>query len=143
VPEDKRKGKRDEAEIPSTIRRSGKKAQRTWKKAHDSAVESYGEGERAHRTAFSALKHTHEKVGDHWEPKDEKGPSDERAKKGKDAARRGEGTTYGGLDVEGHTKKELEERARKLDISGRSRMKKDELAEAIAKKERAQSRKAA
>ena len=141
MPKDKRK--KDETEIPSTIERSDKKAQRTWKKAHDSAVESYGEGERAHRTAFSALKHTHEKVGDHWEPKDEKGPSDPRAKKGKDEARRGEGKTYGGLDVEGHTKKELEERARKLDISGRSKMKKDELAEAIAKKEQAQSKKAA
>jgi hypothetical protein len=144
VPKDKRKREkiRDD-EAPSTIRRSDDKALRTWKKAHDSAVETYGEGERAHRTAFSALKHTHEKVGDHWEPKDEKGPSDSRAEKGAGEARRGEGKTYGGLDVKGHTKKELQERARKLDISGRSRMNKDELAEKIAKKEQSQSRKAA
>ena len=54
------------SDIPSTVQRSGKKAQETWSKAHDSAVDSYGEGERAHRTAFSALKHTHEKVGDRW-----------------------------------------------------------------------------
>ena len=46
---------------------------------HDSAVESYGEGERAHRTAFAAVKHSFEKVGDHWEPKQEKGPSDAQA----------------------------------------------------------------
>src|SRR5207244_8304168 len=31
-------------EMPSTIRRSPAKAQRTWAKAHDSAVETYGEG---------------------------------------------------------------------------------------------------
>ncbi|UMG91928.1 ChaB family protein [Nocardioides sp. TF02-7] len=68
-------------ELPSTLRRSSKKAQRTWSKAHDSAVEEYGEGERAHRTAYSALKHSFEKVGDHWEPKDEKGPSDKQAAK--------------------------------------------------------------
>ena len=54
-----------EEELPSTIQRSDDKAKRTWAKAHDSAVETYGEGERAHRTAYSALKHTHEKRGDH------------------------------------------------------------------------------
>ena len=47
-------------EMPSTILRSPKKAQRTWAKAHDSAVETYGEGERAHRTAYAALKHSFE-----------------------------------------------------------------------------------
>jgi cation transport regulator ChaB len=53
-------------DIPSTIQRSPKKAQETWAATHDSAVEQYGEGERAHRTAFAALKHSFEKVGDHW-----------------------------------------------------------------------------
>ena len=55
--------------------RSSKKAQETWLATHDSAVEEYGEGERAHRTAFASLKHSFEKVGDHWEEKDHKGPS--------------------------------------------------------------------
>ncbi len=119
-------------EMPSTLRRSGKKAQRTWAKAHDSAVETYGEGERAHRTAFSALKHTHEKVGDHWEPKDHKGPSDERSAD-PNARRKSGGTNSGGVDVKGHTKDELMQRARELDISGRSSMNKGELAEAISK----------
>src|SRR5687768_9503839 len=68
-------------EMPSTIRRSPKKAQETWAKTHDAAVETYGEGERSHRTAFSALKHSFEKVGDHWEPKQRKGPSDEQAER--------------------------------------------------------------
>ena len=118
-------------DMPSTIRRSGAKAQRTWGKAHDSAVEQYGEGERSHRTAFSALKHTHEKVGDHWEPKKSKGPSDDRAADPRARDRKG-GTRTGGVDVKGHTKDELMDRARQLDLSGRSRMNKQELAEAIS-----------
>jgi cation transport regulator ChaB len=121
-------------EMPATIRRSPAKARRTWAKAHDSAVETYGEGERAHRTAYAALKHSFEKVGDHWEPKKEKGPSDPQAKRGGAAARRG-GKTYGGVDVEGHTREELYERARKLGVKGRSKMTKEELAEAIARKQ--------
>ena len=120
-------------QIPDTIERSPKKAQRTWKKAHDSAVETYGDGERAHRTAYSALKHSFEKVGDHWEEKDKKGPSDPRAKSGGPNAR---GKSYGGVDVEGNSKDELYERAKKLGVKGASKMKKTELAEAIAKKQR-------
>ena len=121
-------------EMPSTIQRSPAKAQRTWGKAHDSAVETYGEGERAHRTAFSALKHSFEKVGDHWEPKKQKGPSDPQAAKGGAEARKG-GKTYGGVDLNGHSRDELYQRARKLGVRGASRMKKAELAEAIAKKQ--------
>ena len=107
------------SDIPSTIQRSGKKAQETWAKAHDSAVDSYGEGERAHRTAFSALKHTHEKVGDHWEPKERNGPSDEQA-------------AAGGGDANA-SKKHLQDVARRLDVKGRSTMDKKELADAIQK----------
>ena len=120
--------------MPSTIKRSGEYAQKTWVKVHDSAVETYGEGERAHRTAFAALKHTHEKVGDHWEPKPDgrKGPSDARALDPDAAARKG-GTSTGGVDVVGHTKEELLDRARELDVKGRSRMTKQELGEAIKK----------
>jgi cation transport regulator ChaB len=121
-------------EMPSTLQRSPAKAQRTWAKAHDSAVETYGEGERAHRTAFSALKHSFEKVGDRWVPKKEKGPSDPQAAKGGAEARKG-GKTYGGVDVQGHSRDELYQRARKLGVKGASRMKKTELAEAIAKKQ--------
>jgi cation transport regulator ChaB len=123
-------------EMPATIRRSPKKAQETWAKAHDNAVETYGEGERAHRTAFSALKHSFEKVGDRWEPKDEKGPSDPQAARGGRAARDRPRKTYGGVDVLGNTREELMERARHLGVKGRSRMKKTELAEAIARKQR-------
>ena len=68
------------SELPDTLKRSGPKAQRTFAKAHDAAAEQYGEGERAHRTAMAALKHTHEKRGDRWVPKPEAGPSDPRSK---------------------------------------------------------------
>jgi cation transport regulator ChaB len=122
-------------ELPLTLKRSPKKAQETWIETHDSAVETYGEGERAHRTAFSALKHSFEKVGDRWVAKDEKGPSDPRAAKGGARARRGEGETFGGVDVYGNTKQELLERARKLGVRGRSTMDKEELARAIARKQ--------
>ncbi len=65
MPEKDEKEKDGAEELPSTLKRSPKKAQRTWVKAHDSAVETYGEGERAHRTAYAAVKHSFEKVGDH------------------------------------------------------------------------------
>lgn len=122
-------------ELPATLKRSPAKAQRTWIKTHDQAVKEYGEGERAHRTAFAALKHSFKKVGDHWVQKERKGPSDPRARKSGAAARRGEGETYGGLDYYGSTKRDLYEQARKLDIPGRAGMSKKELAKAIARKQ--------
>ena len=122
-------------EMPDTVKRSSAKAQRTWAITHDSAVESYGEGERAHRTAFASLKHNFEKKGDRWVKKGEKGPSDPRSKKSTEEKQAGEGETYGGVDAEGNSKQDLYERAKKLDIKGRSKMSKAELAKAIAKKQ--------
>ena len=116
-------------DLPSTVARSGRKAQETWGKTHDSAVDQYGEGERAHRTAFASLKHTHEKVGDHWEQKDQKGPSDAQAARTGAAARRG-GPTAGGVDANA-SKAHLMDLARRLDVPGRSSMTKDELVQAI------------
>jgi cation transport regulator ChaB len=74
--------KDDKTEIPNTIQRSDKHAQDIWEKAHDSAVETYGEGGRAHRVAYAALKHQYEKKGDKWVRKGEKGPSDPQAARG-------------------------------------------------------------
>ena len=118
-------------ELPETLQRSGKAAQETFGKAHDSAVEEYGEGRRAHQTAFAALKHTHEKVGDHWEPKDHTGPSDDRAAGGRDT----DEETAEGVDAKA-SKKHLYEIAQRLDVPGRSTMDKDELVEAIKKANR-------
>jgi cation transport regulator ChaB len=129
-------------DLPSTLQRSPKKAQETWGKTHDSAVEQYGEGERAHRTAFSSLKHSFEKVGDHWEPKEDgkKGPSDQHAAKTGAAARRG-GRTAGGVDANASVS-HLRERAKELDIPGRSKMNKQELVEALEKASRRETAKA-
>ncbi len=121
-------------EMPATLKRSPAKAQRTWAKTHDAAVESYGEGERAHRTAFASLKHSFEKVGDRWQPKKRKGPSDPQAAKSGPAARKG-GKTFGGVDVLGNSRRALYERAKALGVKGRSKMSKEKLAEAIAKKQ--------
>jgi hypothetical protein len=128
-------------DMPSTLQRSPKKAQETWGKTHDSAVEQYGEGERAHRTAFDSLKHSFEKVGDHWEPKAEKGPSDDQAAKSGPAARRGTTPTAGGVDANA-SKRHLMELARRLDVPGRSTMSKRELVEALQKGNARETRKA-
>ncbi|MGS2646035.1 ChaB family protein [Streptosporangium sp. LJ11] len=124
-------------EIPTTLRRSPKKAQETWIKAHDSAVETYGEGERAHRTAFAALKHSFEKVGDHWEPKGRKGPSDTQAARSRPKA----GKTAEGVDANA-SKQHLYDVARRLDVRGRSTMSKEELVSAIKKANRRATAKA-
>lgn len=63
--------------IPATIRRSEKHAQQIWKKAHESAVKTYGDTPAAHRVAYGALKHQYEKAsGGRWVKKARKGPSD-------------------------------------------------------------------
>ncbi|KID30231.1 ChaB protein,Rho termination factor [Prauserella sp. Am3] len=118
-------------ELPDTVRRSPEKAQRTWIKAHDSAVEEYGEGRRAHQTAFAALKHSYEKVGDRWKPKSGKGPSDTQAAKG-GAGRKKQYRTAGGVDANA-SKQHLYERAKELGVKGRSTMTKSELVDALKK----------
>ncbi len=125
-------------DMPATLRRSPRKAQDTYAEAHDSAVKSYGEGERAHRTAFAAVKHSFEKVGDHWEPKDHTGPSDAQAARGRDSRR---GRTAGGVDANA-SKEHLLDVAKRLEIRGRSRMTKAELVDAIAKANTRHTRKA-
>jgi cation transport regulator ChaB len=126
----------EKEDLPGTLKRSPGKAQRTYAETLDAAEETYdGDEARAHRTAWSAVKHSFEKVGDHWEAKDEKGPSDPQSKLSGAAARRGDGETYGGVDVYGNTKQELYDRAKKLGVEGRSTMDKRELAKAIARKQ--------
>jgi cation transport regulator ChaB len=122
-------------DLPGTLERSPKKVQRTYEKTLDSAHEQYDSEERAHRTAFAAVKHVAEKRGDHWELKDEKGPSDPQAGQGGKAARDKPKQTHGGVDVEGNSKHDLYERAKQLDIEGRSDMTKAQLADAIARRQ--------
>ena len=122
----------DEEELPSTIERSPKKVQRTYAKTLDSAHEQYDSEERAHRTAFAAVKHVAEKTGDHWELKDSKGPSDPQSAQGGRRARDDPKESYGGVDAS-KPKAELYEQARAAGIEGRSNMDKQELAKALQK----------
>ena len=123
-------GKAKKDELPSTLRRSPGKAQRTFAKAHDSALDEYGDERRATQVAWAAVKHSFEKVGDRWARKEggKRGPSDEQAKGGRDTNRK----TKGGVDANA-TKDHLLKLAKKLDVSGRSTMKKKELVDAIQK----------
>jgi cation transport regulator ChaB len=126
----------DEDDLPGTLKRSPAKARRTYAETLESAEETYdGDPARAHRTAWSAVKHSFEKVGDHWEEKDEKGPSDAQAAQSGRQARENPKPTHGGVDVHGNTKQELYARAKRADIPGRSTMSKDELADALARRE--------
>jgi cation transport regulator ChaB len=123
----------DKEELPGTLKRSPQKAQETYAKTLDSAHETYeGDEARAHRTAYAALKHSFRKVGDHWEEKEEKGPSDPQAAKSGKEARDNPSATAGGKEV-GTTRKELYEQAKQLGVSGRSKMDTDELTKAVAK----------
>jgi cation transport regulator ChaB len=132
MPKIGKSGRAKKSELPSTLQKSPAKAQQTFAAAHDAAAEQYGDEGRAYRVAFSAVKHTFEKVGDHWEQKDEKGPSDERARIG---GLSGKGETAEGVDANA-TKKHLLDVARRLEVAGRSKMTKDELVEAIMKANR-------
>jgi ChaB/Rho termination factor, N-terminal domain len=130
-------GKHEEAEtmrdeVPSTIARSGDKAVRTYKKTLESAEDRYGDGERAHRAALASLKHTHEKVGDHWEPKDENGPSDRQAERSGPESREHPSPTAQGVDANA-TKAHLVDVAKKLGITNPNRLRKDDLVHEIEK----------
>ncbi|NAZ75700.1 cation transport regulator ChaB [Kineococcus sp. T13] len=130
MPKTTKSGEPVEEELPSTLRRSDEKAQRTFAKAHDAAEETYHDEQRANRVAWGAVKHTHEKVGDHWQPKEDgrKGPSDPQSEGGVDTDRR----SSGGVD-EHASKEHLLRIARELGVPGRSRMTKAELVEGIRK----------
>jgi cation transport regulator ChaB len=132
MPKTAKDGKAKKSELPSTLQRSNAKAQRTFAKAHDSAAEEYGSEERAYRVAYAAVKHSFEKVGNHWEPKKEKGPSDKRAERG---GPRNTGPSAEGVDANA-SKKHLLDVARRLDVRGRSTMTKSELVDAIKKHNR-------
>ncbi len=133
MPQSRKRAVTDTVDLPSTLQRSGSKAQRTFRKTLLAARESYpGDEARARRTAFAALKHSFEKVGNRWVAKERRGPSDPRATSG---GADPDGATAGGVDVVGHRRDELLARARRLGIKGRSRMTKLQLGQAIARRQ--------
>ena len=126
-------------ELPSTLQRSDQKAQDTFAKTYDSAMETYDDEGRAARTAYASLKHSYEKVGDHWEAQGQK---------------RAVGQTGGREGRRSHPRPRPEawtptprrnistKLARKLDVKGRSRMDKNQLVQAVQKANDAATRKA-
>ena len=128
-------------DLPDTLERSPAKVQRAYEETLDSAHDQYGDEERAHRTAWGSVKNIAEKKGDHWELKDEKGPSDPQSEQGGRAARERPKETYGGVDAN-KSKRELYEDAKQAGIEGRSDMSKPELAEALRKHSERETRKA-
>ena len=132
MPKTTKSGQPKQSELPSTVKRSNNKAQRTFAKSHDAAADEYGSEERAHRVAYAALKRSFEKVGDRWLPKKKHGPSDARAERG---GLHNPIPSQEGVDANA-SKKHLLEIARKLDISGRSTMDKSQLVDAIKKHNR-------
>ena len=127
-------------DLPSTLQRSAEKVQRTYEKTLDSAHETYDDEQAARRAAWSSVKHVAEKKGDHWELKDEYGPSDPRAEQSRDEALEKPARSYQGVDVN-KPKKELLQDAREAGIAGRSKMSKADLADALRRhNERATAR---
>lgn len=125
--------KKQQAELPSTLERSPEKAQDTFAETLASAEQTYDGDERAaHRVAYGALKHSFEKVGDHWEPKARRGPSDRQAARHGAAKRDHPVDTAGGVDANS-SKAHLLDLARRLEVPGRSSMSKAQLVEALAK----------
>jgi cation transport regulator ChaB len=122
-------------DVPSPVARSEDKAVRTYKKTLESAEETYGDGERAHRTAFAALKHKYEKVGDHWEPKERPGPSDPQAAQGAPQSVAQRRPTAGGVDVNA-SKDHLDDVARRVGIDHPEEMNKQDLVPAIERANR-------
>ncbi len=133
MPMTTKSGKPIKDELPGTIQRSPKEAQETFAKAHDSAVETYGEDrQRAHRTAYSALKHKFESAATTGSRRGTgavrpAGQEPRRPQRqGQELRRRGRR----GQQQEGALRPR-----RLLDVQGRSKMNKEELAEAIARKQ--------
>ncbi len=124
--------KREKDELPGTLERSPEHAQETFVRTKESAEETYdGDGGAASRVAWSSVKHSYEKVGDRWEAKGHKGPSDAQSARPSGAAKRDRPVaTAGGVDASA-TKGHLLDVARRLDVRGRSRMTKAELVHAI------------
>jgi hypothetical protein len=76
MPKTSRRGLAATGELPGTLLRSSKEAQESFIRAHDTAVQSYGEGDQADRAAYAEFKRTFEKCGDHWVPRQPVSPED-------------------------------------------------------------------
>jgi hypothetical protein len=69
VPKSCRRGLLPAGELPGTLRSSSEEAQQAFTMALASAVQAFGDGDRAVRAAYAEFKRTFEKCGDQWIPK--------------------------------------------------------------------------
>jgi hypothetical protein len=90
MPRTRRRGLAQAGDLPRTLKRSSKEAQETFTKAHDSAVQAYGEGDEANRATYAEFKRKFEKRGDHWIPRQAPHPGDLAHAPGPVPARRAE-----------------------------------------------------
>jgi len=131
TPMPKRSNTAESAPLPSTLKRSPKKAAETYEATLASAEKTYdGDEARAHRAAWAAVKHSYEKTGDRWTEKAKKGPSDERAAHGGPEPA---GRSYGGVDFLGKKKADLLAEARRRELDVTTKMTKADLAEALSR----------
>lgn len=128
MPKADKKGHAKKDELPSTLQRSDRHAQATFAQTYDAALKEYGDAERAARTAYASLKHSYEKVGDHWQAKARPGPSENQT-----SSRPGlDRPTSSGVDANA-SKEHLYQLAKQLKVPGRSTMSKRELVDALQK----------
>lgn len=66
MPDKKSQRANDEPTIPSTLERSDEHAEAIYRETLKSAIEQYGDNERAYQTAWAAVKDQYEKRGDKW-----------------------------------------------------------------------------
>jgi hypothetical protein len=118
----------DESELPGTLQRSSAKAQRTYLQRVRERVACGPDGV---RRAEARLREGRRPLGAEEEARPVRSAGAQGGCRARDQPKR----TFGGVDVEGHTKAALYERAKKLDVADRSRMSKEELADAIARRQ--------
>ncbi len=118
MPKTTKPGRRSRTSCPSTLQRSDDTAQATCAKTTTPPSRRYGEGERAHRTAFAAVKHS---LREGRRPLGAQGRAGPERRAGRAApprpARRGRRDTAGGVDANA-SKKHLYELAQRLDVAG-------------------------
>src|SRR5258705_5704111 len=102
-------------DLPSTLKRSARRAQDTYAKAFDSAVATYGAGDRARRSALAAVRGSFKQTGNHWEPK-----ATTRGSSNSQATRRSNSRPGRAVNVDADANKDqLLNMARRMHISAR------------------------
>jgi hypothetical protein len=121
------------------FQKSGRRAQESYAKALDSAIQTYGAGDRARRSAIASVSRTFQRLGDRWVPRSPQSARTAQAtRRSASSANSSRPTQSGNIDMKS-TKDNLMNAARRMQIPGRSRMNKPELVAALRKANRTRS----